>query len=133
MIKLGQIARASKSWSGIDVEIFSEISGDKNPIHLNNDFAANTIFKQRIVHGFLVGSLISSVIGNQLPGVGTIYLYQEMKFVNPVFINELVFCEVEVVDIIQEKHRAKLKTTCFKEDKTTVIEGFALVRFQNEL
>ncbi len=130
MIKIGQKQTASKAWSNEDIELFSLLSGDINPIHLDDNFAKNTIFKKRIVHGFLVGSLISSVIGNHLPGVGTIYLYQDMKFINPVYIDEKIICEVEVIEVVPEKSRAKLKTTCFKnEDNTIVIEGFALVKY----
>jgi len=133
MLKLGQKSHASKVWSHTEVQTFADISGDVNPIHLNQAYAESTIFKSRIVHGFLVGSLISSVIGNQMPGNGTIYLFQEMKFIRPVFIDEQVFCEVEVIELWPEKLRAKLKTTCLKGQGEVVIEGFALVKYPDAL
>jgi 3-hydroxybutyryl-CoA dehydratase len=128
MVYLGQKECISNKWSEEDVNTFSSISGDKNPIHLDQAFAEKTQFKGKIVHGFLVGSLISSVIGNKLPGNGTIYLYQEMKFLSPVFIDEEITCEVEVIELWKDKARAKLKTTCLKSNGEFVIQGFALVK-----
>lgn len=131
MINIGDKAIAKRSWEEKEVQLFSELSGDINPIHLDAEYAKKTIFKKQIVHGFLVGSLISQVIANQLPGNGSVYLYQDMKFKKPVYFGEEIVCEVEVIEIIPEKSHIKLKTTCYKEGNVIVIEGVALVKHLN--
>lgn len=128
MIKIGDKSSAKRKWSKQDVVLFAQLSGDVNPVHINEEYAKETIFGKCIVHGFLVGSLISAVIANQLPGEGAIYLNQEMKFRKPVFYDEEITCEVEVLEIILEKSNFKLKTTCFKENGEVVIEGTALIK-----
>ena len=109
-----------------DIIIFSEVSGDKNPIHLDNDYAKESIFKERIAHGFLIGSLISAAIGQHLPGNGTIYLSQSMRFKAPVKINDIITVTIEVVDF-PKVNRVTLKTTCKNQTGLIVIEGEALV------
>jgi 3-hydroxybutyryl-CoA dehydratase len=105
---------------------FSIVTGDHNPVHLDDEFAKNSIFKKRIAHGMLVGSLISSVIGNYFPGIGTIYLSQTMKFLNPVFINDSISVHIEVIEIMRNNW-IKLKTNCYNQDNIWVINGHAVV------
>ena len=105
---------------------FAKYSGDNNPVHLDEEFASKTLFKKRIAHGFLVGSFISAVLGNDFPGQGTIYLSQTMKFMAPVFINDTIKIDVEVVDF-PKTNKVSLKTTCTNQDNIVVIEGEALV------
>jgi len=105
---------------------FAKVSGDHNPVHLNDEYAAKTIFGKRIAHGFLVGSLISAVLGNDYPGVGTIYLSQRMKFLHPVYIEDEITIKVEIIEIPKED-RLLLRTSCVNQHKNIVIEGEALV------
>lgn len=94
---------------------------------MDDDYAAQSLFGKRIVHEILVSALISRVIGTMLPGEGTIYLSQDLKFIKPVYVEDTVVAEVEILKIDNEKKRMTLKTTVTKEDGTCVIEGEALV------
>ena len=105
---------------------FASASGDKNPIHLNEKFAKNTIFKTRVAHGMLVVSFISSVIGNKFPGHGTIYVSQTLKFKRPVKINDTVKIKVSVNKKLLKKKWCELITQCFVENKL-VLDGLAVV------
>ncbi|MGD8367738.1 MAG: MaoC family dehydratase, partial [Desulfobacterales bacterium] len=102
-------------------------TGDLNPAHINETFAADTFFKGRIAHGMLSAGFISAVIGTKLPGPGAIYMSQSLRFTAPVRIGDTVTARAEVIEIIEEKHRVKLSTTCRKQDGTVVLEGEALV------
>lgn len=128
MLKINQSAEFSKTISESDVYSFAGISGDFNPVHINAEYAKEQIFKERIAHGFLVGSLISTVIGTYLPGNGTIYLGQNMNFMKPVKIGDTVTARVIVIEIINPtKGIYKLKTTVENQDKQIVIDGEAVV------
>jgi len=127
-LKVGDKASRSKTFTENDVKQFAEVSTDKNPIHLNADYAKNTIFKQRIVHGMLVGSLFSGILGCDLPGEGTIYLGQTLSFKAPVPLNEKVTATVELINLRQDKPIATFKTTCIDSSGKIVIEGEATVR-----
>ena len=116
-IEVGQKVKFFKTFHQEDVEKFSEISGDNNPVHLDANYASKTIFKKRVVHGFLTGSLISTVIASKLPGPGSIYLKQELKFLSPVFIGEIVKAEVTILEINSEKKKILLLTECFVLEK----------------
>jgi len=105
---------------------FAKYSGDMNPVHLDDEYASKTIFKRRIAHGFLVGSFISAVLGNEFPGNGTIYLSQTMRFKAPVYIGDSIMVKIEVIDI-PKPNRVHLKTTCLNQDGIVVIEGEAVV------
>jgi 3-hydroxybutyryl-CoA dehydratase len=109
-----------------DVVKFAQISGDHNPVHLDEDFARATRFKGRIVHGMLSASFLSTTIASRLPGPGTIYLTQNLSFRAPVRIGDKVEARVTVTDIIRDKARVVLKTVCRVGD-TVVIDGDALV------
>lgn len=126
--QIGESASLEKIFTDEDVRLFASISLDKNPVHLSDDYAANTIFKGRIVHGFLTGSLISAIIGTILPGEGTIYLNQTMNFRKPVRIGEKIKATVEVVGIKEEKSILTLNTYCENERGEIVIEGSAVVK-----
>ena len=126
--QIGQKASLEKVFTDEDVRIFAKISLDANPVHLNDEYAQNTIFKGRIVHGFLSGSLISAIIGTILPGEGTIYLNQTMNFRKPVRIGEKIKATVEIVGIKEEKNILTLNTYCENEKGELVIEGSAVVK-----
>ncbi|MDO5714725.1 MAG: MaoC family dehydratase [Tissierellia bacterium] len=126
-IKIGDTAEISKVVTDEDIRKFAEVSLDENPIHLNEEFAKNSMFKQRIAHGMLSAGLISAVIGTKLPGVNTIYMGQDLKFVAPVFIGDEVTAVVEVVDKRDDKHIVTLKTTVKNQDGKEVITGQAVV------
>jgi 3-hydroxybutyryl-CoA dehydratase len=126
-IKLGDAAEFSKTVTEADVVLFAGVTGDLNPAHINETFAADTFFKGRIAHGMLSAGFISAVIGTKLPGPGAIYMSQSLRFTAPVRIGDTVTARAEVIEIIEEKHRVKLSTTCRKQDGTVVLEGEALV------
>ncbi len=116
-LKIGQKASFEKLVNSNDINIFSNLTGDFNPVHTDEKFAKESIFKKRIVHGFLTGSLISTVIASKLPGPGSIYLKQELKFLSPVFIGEIVKAEVTILEINSEKKKILLLTECFVSEK----------------
>ena len=110
-----------------DVKTFSEVSGDINPLHLDETFASRTMFKSSIIHGIYTASFISAVIGTQLPGPGCIYLSQSLRFLKPVRVGEEVKAVVIVGELFHEKHRVKMKTECRVDDKV-VLTGEALIQ-----
>lgn len=125
-LHLGQSANYRRTVSASDVVGFAELSGDRNPVHLSEHFAATTPFKSRIAHGLYTASLISAVLGTRLPGPGAIYLSQTLKFLAPVHIDDVVDVHVEVVELIEHKSRARLACSCTVGEKT-VLTGEALV------
>ena len=126
-LKVGDTARFSKTVSESDVYLFAGVTGDLNPSHVNEDYAKDTFFKTRIAHGMLSASFISTVIGTILPGPGTVYMRQEVSFMAPVKFGETVTAIVEVVEIMAEKKRVRLKTYCINQENTTVVDVEALV------
>lgn len=125
--KLGMKASTSKTITETDVILFAGVSTDINPVHLDEEAAKKGIFGKRVAHGILVSGLISAVLGNKLPGPGSIYMGQELKFLAPVFIGDTVTAEVEIIELIPEKKRIKLNTTCVNQDGKVVIAGTALI------
>ena len=125
-ISIGDSASFSKTISESDVYLFAGITGDMNPAHINEEWAKQTVFERRIVHGMLLCGLISNVLGNQLPGNGTIYMSQSVRFLAPVHFGDTITAKVEVVEK-KEKKRVVLKTTCTNQKGETVVEGEALV------
>jgi len=105
---------------------FAEYTGDKNPVHLDEEFASKTFFKKRIAHGFLVGSFISAVLGNDFPGNGTIYLSQTMSFQRPVYIGDTISVSLQIEEFM-EKNRIRLKTVCTNQEGKKVIDGEAVI------
>jgi len=126
-LKLGQSSSFTKQITNKDVLLFAEVSGDDNPVHVNEEFAQTTMFKGRIVHGALVASLFSKVLGTQLPGMGTIYLGQESRFMKPVRIDETITATVTIIEIIAEKNRVILETIARNSAGEIVVSGKATV------
>ena len=125
-LKVGMTASFAKTVSEADIVLFAGVSGDTNPMHIDQEFAAKTQFKGRIAHGILSASFISTVIGTRLPGPGSIYLSQSLRFKAPVRIGDTVTARVEVAELFPEKKRATLKTVC-TVGGTVVTEGEALI------
>lgn len=125
---IGQTASIKKTFHTRDVEAFADLSMDYNPIHLDQDFAREHIFEKRIIHGFLVGSLISAVFGTKLPGEGAIYLHQEMDFRKPVFHGEEITATVVVTNIRKESSILFFDTKCENEKGEIVIDGSAILK-----
>ena len=126
---VGQKAELQKTYTAADVTLFAGISCDVNPLHISDEYAKNTMFGKRIVHGILTCGLISAVLANKLPGPGTIYLGQEVKFTSPVYLGDDVRAEIEVVELRPEKKIVKLSTNCYNQDGKQVISGIATVKF----
>lgn len=126
-IKPGDTASVSKTITDDDIHKFADVSGDHNPLHLDDEFARTTRFGRRIAHGMLSASLISAVIANQLPGQGSIYLDQTLQFVAPVFPGDTVTAQVTVVSIRADKPIVKLETICTNQRDEVVIKGEATV------
>lgn len=125
---IGQTSSLKKTFSSEEVKAFAELSLDRNPIHLDEAYAEQTIFGNRIVHGFLVGSLISAVFGTQLPGEGAIYLHQEMNFRKPVYHGEEITATVTVTNIKKEKSILYFDTKCVNGRGEIVIDGNAVLK-----
>lgn len=126
-LRVGDRAYVQKTISETDVYLYAGITGDLNPAHINEEYAKNTFFKERIAHGMLTAGLISAVLGMKLPGPGTIYLGQELKFTAPVKIGDTIKAKAEVIEIIKEKNRVKIKTTCTNQKDEIVLDGIANV------
>ena len=127
-LKIGDRASIIKRFVDEDILIFSELSNDKNPIHLDSNFASKTNFNRKIVHGMLIASLFSGLLGEKLPGKGTIYLGQTITFIKPVFINEEVTASVEIKYIRKDKPIYTLKTICETKLNGIVVDGEAIVK-----
>lgn len=120
-IEIGMVRSLRKVVTDRDIEMFAEISTDHNPVHLDDDYAHDTIFGGRIAHGMLTAGLISAVIGEQLPGHGTVYLGQSLKFLAPVRPDDMVLAEVEVLEIDHAKRRVRMETRCIVEGKKVLV------------
>ena len=126
-LELGQTASLSKTILNEDVEQFARLVGDSNPVHIDDEFAKRTRFGRRIAHGMWAASLISAVLGTQLPGPGTIYLSQSLRFVDPVFIGDTVTAKVTVIKIREDKPIVTMETICSNQSGNTVLEGESIV------
>jgi 3-hydroxybutyryl-CoA dehydratase len=127
-IYIGQVYEVKRIVTDEMVKLFAETTGDKNPVHLDEEYAKNTIFGGRIAHGILSLGIISSVLGMEFPGAGTIYLMQNAKFRRPVYIGEEVTVKLIVKEVDREKRRVLLETYVVKENGENAIEGEALVK-----
>ena len=125
-IEMGMTRYVRKVITDKDIEKFAEISTDHNPVHLDDEYARDTIFEGRIAHGMLTAGLVSAVIGEQLPGHGTIYMSQNLKFLAPVRPGDLVHAEVKVIDMVIDKRRVKLDCRCEVNGKNVLV-GEAMV------
>lgn len=123
----GQSAEFSKTVTEADVVLFAGITGDLNPAHIDDVAASESRFGGRIAHGMLVASFISTVLGMRLPGPGTIYLSQSLRFTAPVRLGDTVTARVEVAELVPAKRRARLTTTVRNQRGETVVEGEATV------
>jgi len=126
-LKIGDTAEFAKTVSESDIYLYAGITGDFNPAHINEDYAKNTFFKTRIAHGMLSAGFISTVIATKLPGTGSIYVKQDLRFLAPVRIGDTITARVEVIEIIAEKKLVRLKTTCINQEGTQVLDGEAVV------
>ena len=124
-MRIGASAQIVKTITEGDIELFARATGDFNPVHLDAAYADKTMFKGRIAHGLLSVGFFSAILGNILPGHGTIYLCQEVKFVAPVRIGDTITAKVEVIELIPEKNRARFRTSCVNQDGKLVVDGIA--------
>jgi 3-hydroxybutyryl-CoA dehydratase len=124
---VGQTAEFTKTISESDVYLFAGISGDHNPMHVNDVYAKQSRFKGRICHGMLSSSLISTVIGTKLPGNGSVYVRQQLLFKAPVLFGDTITAKVEIEEIDFEKNRVQLRTYCLNQDGIMVTDGTAIV------
>jgi 3-hydroxybutyryl-CoA dehydratase len=131
-IRVGDVAEFSKTITDEDVQVFADLTGDHNPIHLDDSYASGTRFGRRIAHGMLSASLISSVLANRLPGRGTVYLSQSLKFVAPVYLDDTVTARVTVTSIREDKPIATLETVCVNQRGETLLKGEAVVLFNED-
>jgi 3-hydroxybutyryl-CoA dehydratase len=120
-LAVGQEASLSKTVSDADIVGFAELSGDKNPVHLDAAYAATTMFKERIAHGMLSAAYISAVFGMKLPGPGAIYISQTLNFKAPVKIGDTVVTTVKLVELTPEKTRARFETVCAVNGKPVLV------------
>jgi acyl dehydratase len=126
-LKVGDAATLSKTIRDEDVRAFAELTGDHNPVHLDDEYAAGTRFGRRVAHGMLAASLISAALANELPGRGTVYLSQQLQFTAPVFPGDTVTARVAVTKVREDKPVVTLDTVCTNQRGETVIRGEAVV------
>jgi acyl dehydratase len=132
-LKIGSFAEISKVFGDQEVKDFAELSEDRNPVHLDSEYAKNSKFGKKIVHGALFSSLISALLGCTLPGPGTIYMSQNTKFVSPCFIGEKVTARAEIIKIHETKPIATLKTTVRNETGKILMDGEAVVMIPSNI
>ncbi len=126
-LRIGMTAVFSKTITDADILLFSAVSGDTNPVHLDEEFARTTAFEGRVAHGMLTASLFSTLVGTKLPGPGCMYMSQTLKFLAPVRAGDTVFARVTVRELLSDKDRAVLDTTC-KVGGKLVVAGEALLK-----
>ncbi|MFO8110411.1 MAG: MaoC family dehydratase [Thermoplasmata archaeon] len=127
LLEIGDVGTYRRTVTDADLRLFAGATGDTNPYHFDDTYAANGRFKKRIAHGMLVTGYISTVLGTVLPGVGTIYMEQNLKFKKPVYIGDTITAVAEVLDIHEKKPIVTLRTDCINQDDETVVEGEAVV------
>lgn len=120
-------AELSRTYEEWDILTFAAVTGDINPAHVDEAYARESIFHGKVAHGILTASLISAVLGTELPGPGTIYLSQDLRFRRPVRIGDTITARVEIVELNPEKNLVRLQTTCTNQRGEPVLEGIALV------
>ena len=131
-IKVGDSTTYSKTCTFEDIQLFARVSGDVNPVHLDEEFASQTQFGQRIAHGMYTAGLISAAVGLQLPGPGTIYLGQSLKFRAPVFVGDEITVEMEVTAVREDKPIVTLDVVCKNQHDKVVVSGEATVLAPSE-
>jgi 3-hydroxybutyryl-CoA dehydratase len=125
--KVGDTVSISRRITDVDIRFFAELTGDNNPVHLDEGFAEKTRFGRRIAHGMFGASLISAVLGTELPGQGSIYLSQTLQFLGPIYIDDLLTARVTVKKIREDKSIVTLETVCENQRGETLIRGEAVV------
>lgn len=126
-LTIGESATFSKTVSESDVYLYAGVTGDLNPAHIDEVYASKTFFKTRIAHGMLTAGFISTVLGTRLPGPGTVYMGQTLKFLAPVRIGDTITARATVAEIFAEKNRVRIETVCENQSGTVVLSGEALV------
>jgi acyl dehydratase len=129
-LQLGDTAELSKTISARDIEAFALLTGDVNPVHLDEEFAKRTRFGKRIAHGMWGASLISAVLGVKLPGPGTIFLGMDLKFQAPGYVGDTLTARAEIVKIREDKGIVTLRTTCVNQDGAAIMSGEATVLWE---
>lgn len=127
-MNIGDSAEFSKTVTESDVNIYAGITGDFNPVHVNNDYAEKSIFKGRIAHGMLTAGFISTVLGTELPGPNSIYLGQELKFLAPVKIGDTVTARATIIEKREDKRILKLETVVVNQHGEKVVDGSAVIK-----
>lgn len=131
-IEIGESASITKTITEADVINFAGIIGDFNPIHVDQEFASNTVFGGRLAHGMLTASFISTLMGRCMPGTNGLYLSQEVKFLKPVLIGDTITAYAEVIEKVEEKRRLIIKTIVTNQRGETVIDGKAVTMVKRE-
>lgn len=126
-LKIGDKFSTSRLVTDELIKQFAEVSGDHNPIHLDDEYAANTRFGKRIAHGMLSGAFISAVLGNEFRGLTIVYLSQQMKFVAPVFLGDTVTATAEITAIREDKKIVTLATNCTNQNEELLVKGEAAI------
>jgi enoyl-CoA hydratase len=131
-MNIGQKASVSKVFYPEEVKSFALSSEDSNPVHLDQVYASKTIFKRPIVHGMLAASLFGGLLGSELPGTGTIYLGQTLKFLKPNFVGDKIKAEIEIINIREDKPIYTFATRCYNSNGEITIDGEAVVMYKGE-
>lgn len=129
---VGQSFSTRRKISAEMVDSFANLTGDRNPVHTDEEFAVNSRFGRRIAHGMLSVGIISAILGNEFPGPGSIYMKQEVRFLKPIFLEEEVIITVEILEINVEKRRLSVRTTVEKNNGERAVDGEALLLFEGE-
>lgn len=119
-VQVGMEASMTRQVTDADIQVFADLSGDYNPVHLDDEYAAASPFKQRIAHGMLSATFLSTLLGTKLPGEGSIYTSQTLKFVRPVYVDDTVTAKVSVTKVNLEKKRVTLETVCMVDNKPVI-------------
>lgn len=128
-LKVGDKDSVTKKITAKEIETFADLSTDNNPIHLNEEYAKESIFGKRIAHGFLTASLITGVVGRKIPGYGAIYMSQTFKFMKPVFIDDTLTAWAEVKEKRDDKKNLVMRTWVENQEGVVVLDGEALLKF----
>ena len=126
-LKIGDAAEFGKTVTESDIYLYAGVTGDFNPAHLNEEYAKKTFFKTRIAQGMLTAGFVSGLLGVGLPGPGTVYTRQELDFLAPVHIGDTITARVEVLEIMDDKNRVRVRTSCTNQDGIRVLDGEAIV------
>ena len=130
-IHVGDVAELAKTVTESDIALFAGVTGDFNPVHIDAEAAKKSVFGERVAHGMLSAGFISAVLGMRLPGSGSIYLSQTLRFTKPVRIGDTVTARVEVLEVLTAKRRVRLATSCRNQNGEVVVDGEAVVKVES--